>query len=108
MTKKRLMRYCDEHDIFYPKTASLEYLQAAIVRAHFNSTEKPVKGQKGCFGFWEQDESNCVICDFKDKCFKASIGMDREAYFKSFKALDNPRIRLKPTARSSRRNSRKG
>jgi len=98
----RLIEFCKAKEIFVPPKATREYLEAAIVRAYYNDRE--VDGKKGCFGFWEQDDSNCTICDFRDECFSASIGMDREAYFAAFEKQINPRIRFKnSTSRFSRR-----
>lgn len=94
MKKDKLLEYCKVHDIAVPANASIEYLNAAIVRASFNKKEFKARDGKTCFGFWEYENSTCTTCDFEKKCFRASIGMEKDEYFKKIEALENPRIRL--------------
>lgn len=106
MTLKRLLAYCKEKGIFVPGSATKEYVEAAIVRAHYNGRE--VEDQKGCFGLWQEEDSNCVLCDWKDKCFSASLGgIDREKYMRAFERLENPKIRLTNSSPRFSRRSRK-
>ena len=91
MNKAQLEKFCKEHGIVVPKGATTEYLNAAIVRASLH--KKRVKGGS-CFGFWAFEESACIVCDFEKNCFKASIGMEKDKYFKSLESLENPKIRF--------------
>ena len=105
MTKQMLISFCKKYDIFVPPDATVSYLKAAIVRSFYN--DKEIKGLRGCFGAWMQDDTNCVMCDFKEKCATASLGMDRDKYFKAFERELNPKIRLKNSASRFSRRSRK-
>jgi hypothetical protein len=84
ITKKLLMKFCDENDIFYPKKASLKFLKASIYRFISNGSKSSAKN---CFGFWEDGNSECSFCKFEDKCFKFSIGEDRIIYEKALKRV---------------------
>ena len=92
MNKERLKKYCDAKQIFYPPKATKEYLEAAIVRAASHKVE--VRDKKTCFGYWEQENSTCMVCDFKKRCFKVSLGMDKGEYFKALENAESPRLRF--------------
>jgi hypothetical protein len=101
MNRTKLLQYCEANKIAVPKDATVEQLNAAIVRAAFHKTEVKQDKTKSCFGFWENEDSNCGTCDFEGKCFKASFGVDKQTYFKKMEAIENPRIRFyaKPLAK---------
>lgn len=92
MRKEVLLQFCKDHDIVVPANATVEYLNAAIVRAylHMNKVEK----NKSCFGFWAFEDNNCFTCDFEEKCFRTAIGTDKKSYFKKIESLENPRLRF--------------
>jgi len=100
MTVEKLKQFCKERGIFVPSKATKEYLHAAIVRAFYHK-QKP-KNMKTCFGFWEYEDSSCGVCDFQDKCSKASLGMDRNEYFKALESAENPKLRFKKSMRTIR------
>ena len=91
MNKKKLLEYCKEKDIIVPKGATVQYLECAIVRSALK--DKKIEADS-CFGYWEYENSACIVCDYKEQCFKASIGMDKGEYFKKFGRLKNPRIKV--------------
>jgi hypothetical protein len=91
MNKAQLIRYCEEKGIFVPRGATLEYLNAAIVRAFYHLGDFKTDQ---CFGFWQNEDAACVTCDFENKCFKASVGMEKEEYFKKIEAAENPKFRF--------------
>ena len=88
ITKKKLLEFCKKKGIFTPPNPTREYLEAAIVRVALHG--KKIEGS--CFGFWRHEDSNCMVCDFEEKCFTASIGTDKETYFKKLENAE--RIRL--------------
>jgi hypothetical protein len=92
LTKKRLLKYCEEKKINVPKNASLEFLNAAVVRAALHNHSAPTV--ETCFGFWEHDNATCMTCDADERCFELSIGMNKEEYFKKMDALENKKVRL--------------
>lgn len=94
MNKKKLIDYCERHDIMVPPKATVEYLNAAIVRHNLNNKDIKIEN-KTCFGFWEHENTNCLTCDYEEECFRAAHGMSKEDYFKSLENLENPRIRFK-------------
>ena len=97
MTKEQLLKFCEEKKIAVPKSATLEQINAAIVRSSFHGTT--VENTEGnCFGFWEDENPECVMCSFKDKCFRASLGVDRETYFKQMESFERVRV-YKPHAK---------
>jgi hypothetical protein len=92
LTKKKLIEFCEEKKINVPKGASLEFLHAAVVRASLHNCSAPTT--QHCFGFWENDNATCMTCDSEESCFKVSIGMEKEEYFKSLDILENKQIRM--------------
>jgi hypothetical protein len=100
VTKERLEQFCKERDIFVPAGATKAYLEAAIVRAFYNGHEP--KNAKSCFGFWEHENNTCKVCDFEKECSTASLGMDKETYFKKLEAAENPKLRFSKSLRPSR------
>ena len=93
MKKERLIEYCKKQKIAVPPGASVDFLVRAICRLYLNLTDAPVEAEN-CFGYHGHEESNCMVCDFEEKCFKASIGMSKEEYFKKLEKLESPRIRF--------------
>lgn len=93
MKKEKLIEYCKSKGILVPTNPSIEFLNAAIVRASLHQTKIERKQDEECFGFWENENSTCVTCDFEQKCFRASIGMSKEEYFKKLEALERPALR---------------
>lgn len=69
----------------------MDQLIRSIVRA---SLHKRKVFKKECYGFWENEDSNCFTCDFEKQCFKASMGTDKKEYFKQIESLENPRLRF--------------
>jgi len=90
MNKKQLIEYCEARGIPVLPEATVEYLNAAIVRSSLHL--KAVDGS--CFGFWEFENNTCGTCDFEGRCFKAGMGVNKDAYFKKLESLKNPRFRL--------------
>lgn len=82
MTTEQLIQYCKDHDIFVPGNPTKEYLCAAIVRI-FHSEKR--SDATSCFGFWQQEHSECMVCNYQGTCAEASIGMPVEKYFRSLK-----------------------
>lgn len=97
MKREALEDYCKKNSINIPTGASKPMLERLIVRAFLHN--KTLK-QDSCFGFWEQDDNNCLTCSFEPHCFKASLGMEKETYFKK---LDNQKIRIVSTMTPKRR-----
>lgn len=94
MKKDSLFKYCIENEIFVPnKAVSKEYLEAAIVRHFLNKNEAVLKIVE-CFGFWENENSDCMVCDHSEKCRSNSIGMDWEKYRKAVDREENKKIRF--------------
>jgi hypothetical protein len=89
ISKAKLLEYCEKHEIAVPKNATREVLHAAIVRALFHKSKPP--NVKTCFGFWENEDSNCFTCQFEEACFITSLGMSKKAYLK---AIENSPIRV--------------
>lgn len=96
MKKEQLEEYCKKHEINVPSGSTKPILERIIVRAFLHN--KPLK-QDSCFGFWEQDDNNCMTCSFESNCFKASLGMEKEVYMKK---LDNQKIRIVKTMRRTK------
>lgn len=87
MKKELLIKYCKKHDIMCPPDATVDYLCAAIVRHKFN--EKPLTFRdksQSCFGLWAYEDATCMTCDYEKKCFKTSMGMDKDKFFKKLKS----------------------
>lgn len=95
MRREQLIEFCDKNKIIYPTNPSVQILNRLIVRAYLHNKTDEIKSNS-CYGFWQNEDANCETCDFQNSCFKASIGIDKEKYFKS---LDNQRIRLVKTMR---------
>lgn len=81
MKKELMTKYCEDNNIFVPNGASKKYLCSAIVRFFLN--EKDITGE--CFGFWENENSECMCCDHKERCRDSSIGMEWREYEKKSK-----------------------
>jgi hypothetical protein len=105
VTKEKLEEYCKDKGIFVPKGATREYLCAAIVRAYGHEQKNGVVSlfNKSCFGAWEQDDSTCRVCDFREKCFTASMGMTESDYFKKLESAENPRLRFQSPTRTKKK-----
>ena len=89
MNKERLLEFCKRKEIWVPPGATVEQVHAAIVRATYNGLAPKTKK---CFGWWEQENSACMMCDFEPHCFKASMRIEKEEYFKKFESA--PRVRF--------------
>jgi len=81
MTKDNLIKYCKDNDIYMPKDCTKEYLEAVIVR--YSRHKKKINSDT-CYGFWAEDEGSCLACEYEEKCFRVSIGMDKDTYFKKY------------------------
>lgn len=79
---KKLIEYCEKNEINVLKGAKREYYINAIIRHELNDKDF---FSKDCFGWWENDNSECIYCDHEDKCFELSIGMKKEEYMKKIK-----------------------
>ena len=77
LKKQQLENFCKDKRIFVPKGATKRYLESVIVRA-FNHKQHIYK--RSCFGWWQNENSECLLCDFKDQCFEASVGLDKKSY----------------------------
>lgn len=102
MNKAKLEQYCKDHKIFVPSGATVEYLNAAIVRAYRNGHGEEIKNLKFCFGYWENEDSNCQTCDFEKLCKRSSLGMDPDEYAKKLASAENPKLRFKTNLREPR------
>lgn len=91
LTKKKLKEYCEKNKINLPKEASLEFMQAAVVRASLHSYSAPTT--QHCLGFWENENATCMTCDLEKDCFRVSVGMDKEEYFKKLDVMENQTMR---------------
>lgn len=89
MNKEKLLEYCKDHAIWVPTNAKIEQIHAAIVRASFH---KGAPKTKQCFGWWENENSTCAICNLESQCFKASIGVEKQEYFKRLESA--PKVRF--------------
>jgi hypothetical protein len=96
--REQLLKFCETNKIAIPKSATLEQINAAIVRSSLHNTKVENTGET-CFGFWENENGSCATCDFESKCFRASFGMEREAYMKQMENLEKPRFYKKPLAK---------
>ncbi len=97
MKKEQLLKFCEDNKIAVHKSASVEQLNATIVRSSLHNTD--IENTSGsCFGYWENENSTCMTCDFETKCFRASFGVDREAYFKQMENLNGVRFSKKSLA----------
>ena len=91
MIRRRLIEYCKKKKIFLPPNPSKEYLVKAIKRAaEHNSIQKSEK----CYGKWEHENMTCTLCDFEKKCFRTSIGIEKEEFFKALEKAENPKLRF--------------
>ena len=86
ITKELLTKFCDENKIFYFKSATLNYLMAAVYR-FVNRDGKT--SSKECLGFWEDQNNECSLCAFEEKCFKLSFGEEKTKYFKEHSKVVN-------------------
>jgi hypothetical protein len=94
LKRERLLKYCEENQIFVPSGATIEYLNAAIVRASLHRTGVTLQDGASCFGFWEHEDMTCATCDFEKQCSKASLGIDKEELLKKLDAAENPKLRF--------------
>ena len=90
ITRDRLIEYCKKHKIMVHQRATIDQLIRAVFRA---SMHKRKIFRRSCFGFWENEDSNCYSCDHQEACFKTSMGVDKKTYFKQMENLENPRLR---------------
>ena len=93
MKIEHLKKYCKENEIFVPKNATKKYLEAAVVR-HFLNKNKATLSIVECFGFWENENSDCLVCDHAERCRSNSLGMDWEKYRKAVDREENKKIRF--------------
>ena len=96
--KEDLIKYCKRHNIFIPKgVVKIEYLTSAIHRMlmHGQAPELTI----GCYGYWEEDDVNCVTCEFASKCFTQSMGMPEEEYMKKYKKSGDKILNLEDNFR---------
>lgn len=76
---ERLKKYCEEHEIAIPKTASRAQIEAAIARSYLHMNEASPHPTHGCLGFYSDSDMNCLkFCEFKSECFRSSIGLDEK------------------------------
>ena len=99
MTKKELIQYCREQEIFVPSNAPKEYLEAVIVKAaeHQGKSDRDT-----CFGYWMPEHASCVVCDLSKACSHVTIGMDSDKFLLTVERLENPKIRITETLRKKR------
>jgi len=91
VTKEKLKSYCDQKGIFVPPGATVEYLNAAIVRTALHDGKIDAKS---CFGFWDSEDPACLTCDQEKICFRVAMGMEKEEYFKKLHNSESPRLRV--------------
>lgn len=103
--------YCKQEKIFVPKNSTPDTVAASIVRVYLHG--KTIE-RSSCFGFWQNENSTCMTCDFEKKCFKASFGMEKAAYEKALHTADNPQSRYsaplkkrKPRPKNKKKKSKK-
>jgi hypothetical protein len=92
MKKETLLKYCKEKKIAIFKDATVEQIQAAIVRTFLHKTEIERNKDASCFGFWEHENSICETCDHTEKCFEAGFAMEKKRYEKKLESLENPKL----------------
>jgi hypothetical protein len=88
--KEDLINFCKRQNIFVPKSVTMKYLYCAISRMYLHGHDDRVKNS--CFGYWEQDEANCLTCDYETDCFAQSMGMDKDAYLAQLKKLEGDKF----------------
>jgi len=91
LNARRLLEYCEEHDIYVPKGATRAYLEAAVARHALHGKKSD---QKGCFGFWQRELMDCMTCDYESPCFEVSMGTERDKYMRGVDSQENPKIRF--------------
>lgn len=103
LTIETLKKYCRENGIPFNDTAKREELEAFIARSFLH--DRPVKLDEdiGCFGYWSDDDTNCLLCSFKSDCQKVSLGMDKSRYDRLIKRLDNPKFSVAVKARKQKK-----
>lgn len=79
ITKDLLRKFCDDYKIFYPPRPKTVYLMAAIYRFVKNGKKST---SQSCFGFWDDESNECSMCSYENKCFKLSVGEEKEKYNK--------------------------
>lgn len=90
MKKDTLIKFCRGKGIWVPPKPTMDFLVAAIARHALNGQ---TLSRKSCFGLWAKDDNNCLSCDLENACFKASMGMDKETYWKKLENADKLRFR---------------
>jgi len=80
MNKEHFQKYLDAHKIWFPKDAKMEELVSAVARHRLSLSQALINGVSSCFGLWEDENSNCMTCDYEKACFKVSMGTEKEAY----------------------------
>lgn len=87
MTRDKLIEYCKDKGIFIPPKADRHAINAAIVRAALDGAIVDVKV---CFGLWEHEASECLVCDHAAACGELSIGIPPEQYAMLIEKADQP------------------
>jgi len=93
MKRESLIKYCKENDIFVPKDGSKSYLESAVVRHFLDKSGTTVEGLE-CFGFWENENSDCMVCDMEKGCRSTSVGMDFDKYMNAVDRKTDKKIRF--------------
>jgi hypothetical protein len=90
LNRERLIEFCDKKGIWVPsKKTSLKELTVLIARWALNNETVE---RKSCFGLLDIEDNNCLSCDFRNQCFKISMGTDEETYWKRLDKIDKPKI----------------
>ena len=97
-----LQRYCLENGIPVPATASKEEIEAFITRSILHGRKLKPDSVIGCFGFWSEDDTNCLVCVYQEECAKVSLGMAAKRYKAFIKKLENPKFTTQVKARVPR------
>jgi len=98
----KLKKFCLDQKIIVAPGADRTALEAAIARSGYHLQSVDKDAEIGCFGFWEQDDVNCGLCDAQTGCFRASIGEDKAKYQLRLKRLENPKLRFKAALKKKR------
>jgi len=98
VTIEVLKRYCANNKIPVLASASRQAMEAAISRFILNEREAKLDPEIGCFGYWGDFDSNCLMCSFKAQCSLVSLGMDAVKYKNMVSKLENPRFNFDDTA----------
>lgn len=90
VTVERLRVYLEENKVWIPRNASKEQLEAAVARHYLDGKKVDLKS---CFGLWQNEDMNCMTCNYNVGCFKASFGVDRIEYDQQFKKHSKNRVK---------------